>query len=484
MLFHVLLIGLGEYLEVEGVSSPSSSPSSPPSQCPPGCYCDQKKDEAAVKVNCHPLDSGPADSFEQVTAALSPLTTQLDLARYGLDELMEGSFARAPDLIKLDLQNNEIAHIEEGAFQGLGRLQVLDLSRNKLEVVTQEMLLGLDGLTRLKINDNRIQTIESGAFQHLMSLSRLEMSDNPFICDCNLEWLIEWLSQAEGRVTVSNSAKTRCALPIALTNVPLRKIGPDMMTCDGSSTSGSSVTTNNLSKKDGGTGSLTVRLVPDQDLVTFEGDPASLTCSVEVNSNASAVSVQVLWLVRGKPVTNNGDDKGLNLTVTTVSRGASLVESTLTADALSVRHSGQWACQLTTSAKDGGSRIKQQQRSIDVLVVGAAAKLCPPKMTMTSRGRYVWGAAVGGHTIRQKCLKPKRNENGGAGGDVRTGFAHLLCREGGEWAANANVSQCGYTSKVGKPSNYCSLLGLFELNCVVNMNIEQLRTSCQPVVRV
>ncbi len=178
-----------------------------PPACPPGCYCDQR--DSGTRVNCHPLSSGPAESFREVSASLPASTSHLDLARYGLREVPEGLLDAAPRMVKLDLQNNEVSHVDEGAFAGLASLEVLDLSRNKLEAVATGMLEGLGALRKLRMGDNRIQTIEEGAFDHLTSLSRLEMADNPFICDCNLRWLVEWLKRNRGRISLANSARTR-----------------------------------------------------------------------------------------------------------------------------------------------------------------------------------------------------------------------------------------------------------------------------------
>ena len=58
----------------------------------------------------------------------------------------------------------------------------------------------------------------------------------------------------------------------------------------------------------------------------------------------------------------------------------------------------------------------------------------------TSRGDYTFGTAIGGHTVQQPCEKIAEGR--------RFGFAYLLCRESGEWAATVNTSQCGYTSAV------------------------------------
>ncbi len=269
--------------------APAATGQGLPAGCPPGCYCDER--ESALRINCHPLASGPEESFQEVAASLPEGTTHLDLARYGLREVPEGFLDGAPDMVKLDLQNNEISHVDEGAFASLRRLEVLDLSRNRLEAVTTGMLEGLANLSRLKLNDNRIQTIESGAFDHLGSLSRLEMSDNPFICDCNLAWLVEWLEVHSGRVALANGAKTRCALPIALADVPLRKADPDSMVCgDGSGSASAPALWPGGELVDS---PLAIRLRPKEDQVVFEGDSSSLTCSVEVRDGASPASVKV-----------------------------------------------------------------------------------------------------------------------------------------------------------------------------------------------
>ena len=58
----------------------------------------------------------------------------------------------------------------------------------------------------------------------------------------------------------------------------------------------------------------------------------------------------------------------------------------------------------------------------------------------TSRGDYTFGTAIGGHTVQQPCEKIAEGRP--------FGFAYLLCRESGEWAATVNTSQCAYTSAV------------------------------------
>jgi len=156
--------------------------------CPPGCYCVERKsdlvpDKLGIRINCHPLSSGPFNF-----SLLPPNTIQLDLAKYGLKNLSANAFESATYLQKLDLQNNEIFHIEDGAFENLHHLELLDLSRNSLKSVTGGMFSGLKRLERLKLNDNRIQTIENGSLDGLVGLTKLDLSDNSFVCNCTLTW--------------------------------------------------------------------------------------------------------------------------------------------------------------------------------------------------------------------------------------------------------------------------------------------------------
>ena len=159
-----------------------------PVDCPPGCYCVERKsdlvpDKLGIRINCHPLLSGPLNF-----SLLPSNTIQLDLTKYGLKSLSVNAFESATYLQKLDLQNNEIFRIEDGAFANLQHLELLDLSRNSLKSVTAGMFSGLKKLERLKLNDNRIQTVENGSFDGLAGLAKLDLYENSFVCNCSLNW--------------------------------------------------------------------------------------------------------------------------------------------------------------------------------------------------------------------------------------------------------------------------------------------------------
>ncbi|TRY63453.1 hypothetical protein TCAL_01835 [Tigriopus californicus] len=109
--------------------------------CPDGCFCDVKKashvpGQSGLKVQCLPLVADVSMDWSSLPAQ----TIQLDLAKYGLNELTAQHLASMPYLQKLDLQNNQIAIIEEGTFAANTELEVLDLSMNQLEVVQPDRL--------------------------------------------------------------------------------------------------------------------------------------------------------------------------------------------------------------------------------------------------------------------------------------------------------------------------------------------------------
>jgi Leucine-rich repeat (LRR) protein len=145
------------------------------SDCPVGCFCDSKASNAVpggqgLKINCHPLKS-TTGTFD---VKLPKNTIQLDLAKYGLREIRQDTFAGLTYLEKLDLQGNKIAKIADGAFQGLKSLQVLDLTRNSLQSISRHTLSGLEALNRLKLADNNIQTIQEGSFNDLEAVVKVK----------------------------------------------------------------------------------------------------------------------------------------------------------------------------------------------------------------------------------------------------------------------------------------------------------------------
>lgn len=381
--------------------------------CPEeGCFCDSRNVAGipggiGLRISCHPLET----TSGILSVRLPQFAYQLDVTKYGLTSVARDTFAGLIYLEKLDLQGNRIRHIADGSFADLGNLQVLDLSRNSLEVIAQNTFAGLEGLERLKLSDNRIKNMASGSLDHMPNLVKLDMADNAFICDCSLAWFPEWI-QNKPKV-LGNVARTKCALPVNLADVPLKKVGPNDMVCDGSTNVAiPKVTFSRL------------QLTPSEPQVVFEGDTLKLVCTAEGDKKVS-------WLHQEQPSSQQSG----NISLAEATLPDRLLELSVTISKVRALHSGDWTCVVNDEPTN--------RKTINVLVMTAKTPVCNPLLLDTARGEYRWGAAVGGHTVYQPCQRTQTASYSRHGG-----VASLLCRSTGVWAATVNVSQCAYTSTV------------------------------------
>ena len=390
-----------------------------PPVCPPGCFCDERR----TRASCHPLASGVFD-FSLLPQSLK----QLDLAKYGLKSLSDNAFASTPALEKLDLQNNDISALNDDSLSHLDNLEVLDLSMNSFVNLNGRPFKALRSLKRLKLADNRLSSVEVDTLRDLENLVKIDISENPFICDCRLKPFLEWLDSMPN--ALSNPARTKCALPIAMADVPLKKLDANSLTCGNegqksASNSGSS----QGQKRMLNSGSFS-RLKPSDDQVVFEGDSLEAFCEYEKFD----LNLDVRWFVRGKEMSGRAPHLN-NYTISKIYRKSENLERiTLSVSSLSSVHSGKWACVLESDSET------VWQRSVNVLVITKYTRTCPPTQHDTSRGSYSWGVSVGGYTAQQSCKRPLQGR--------QFGYAYLHCREGGEWATNVNVTQCAYTNEV------------------------------------
>ncbi len=142
------------------------------------------------------------------------------------------------------------------------------------------------------ILSSRIQAIEKSALDGLLSLHKLELAENPFICDCNLSWFVRWLQSSTSSAVLSNSLRTRCALPIALADRPLKNVDADEMTCGQNLEvveSHNGVGVNGLGESGSGDTVVVAARPPSRDFrlniahnqVAFEGDSVTLICTLD-----------------------------------------------------------------------------------------------------------------------------------------------------------------------------------------------------------
>ncbi|XP_072025835.1 LOW QUALITY PROTEIN: slit homolog 2 protein-like [Amphiura filiformis] len=93
----------------------------------------------------------------------------------------------------LDLSMNSIIMLPDNAFANMTKLSTLILSYNRIACIPPGTFTGLPSLRILSLHGNDISTIPEGAFRDMTSLTHIALGGNPLYCDCNLQWLSDWV---------------------------------------------------------------------------------------------------------------------------------------------------------------------------------------------------------------------------------------------------------------------------------------------------
>ncbi|XP_060628599.2 leucine-rich repeats and immunoglobulin-like domains protein 2 [Anolis sagrei] len=179
--------------------------------------------------------------------------SELDLSYNQLTRLDEFAFVGLNVLEKLNLSDNRISHIADGVFKGLSNLQTLDLRNNEISWAIEdsnEAFVGLERLNKLILQGNQIKSITKRAFFGLQVLEYLDLNNNAImsiqenafsqplkelvlntsslLCDCQLKWLLQWLTQSHLQHTVN----VICAHPERLAGQSILTLNPEDFVCD------------------------------------------------------------------------------------------------------------------------------------------------------------------------------------------------------------------------------------------------------------
>uniref|UniRef100_A0A8C1A254 Slit homolog 1a (Drosophila) n=1 Tax=Cyprinus carpio carpio TaxID=630221 RepID=A0A8C1A254_CYPCA len=153
---------------------------------------------------------------------------RIDLSNNQISELAPDAFQGLRSLNSLVLYGNKITDLPKGVFDGLYALQLLLLNANKIHCLRANTFQDLQNLSLLSLYDNKIQTLAKGTFTSLRAIQTLHLAQNPFICDCNLKWLADYLH--------SNPIETsgaRCTSPRRLANKRIGQIKSKKFRCSG-----------------------------------------------------------------------------------------------------------------------------------------------------------------------------------------------------------------------------------------------------------
>uniref|UniRef100_A0A8C9N6W8 Slit guidance ligand 3 n=1 Tax=Serinus canaria TaxID=9135 RepID=A0A8C9N6W8_SERCA len=132
------------------------------------------------------------------------------------------------DIWEIVLYGNKITEIPQGLFDDLVSLQLLLLNANKINCLRVNTFQGLHNLKLLSLYDNKLQTISKGLFAPLRSIQTLHLAQNPFVCDCHLKWLADYLQ--DNPIETSGA---RCSNPRRLANKRISQIKSKKFRCSG-----------------------------------------------------------------------------------------------------------------------------------------------------------------------------------------------------------------------------------------------------------
>uniref|UniRef100_A0A8C5NC96 Slit homolog 3 protein-like n=1 Tax=Gouania willdenowi TaxID=441366 RepID=A0A8C5NC96_GOUWI len=151
-----------------------------------------------------------------------------NLSNNKLKDIREGAFDGAAGVLELLLTGNKLTGLQGRMFRGLSSLKTLMLRSNQISCIDNSTFTGLSSVRLLSLYDNRISSIAPGALSTLHSLSTINLLSNPYVCDCHLSWLGQWLKKT--RVVSGNP---RCQKPAFLKEIPIQDVATPDFTCDG-----------------------------------------------------------------------------------------------------------------------------------------------------------------------------------------------------------------------------------------------------------
>ncbi|XP_068392442.1 slit homolog 3 protein isoform X3 [Eschrichtius robustus] len=177
-----------------------------------------------IRLEQNSIKSIPAGAFTQYKKL-----KRIDISKNQISDIAPDAFQGLKSLTSLVLYGNKITEIAKGLFDGLVSLQLLLLNANKINCLRVNTFQDLQSLNLLSLYDNKLQTISKGLFAPLQAIQTLHLAQNPFVCDCHLKWLADYLQ--DNPIETSGA---RCSSPRRLANKRISQIKSKKFRCSGS----------------------------------------------------------------------------------------------------------------------------------------------------------------------------------------------------------------------------------------------------------
>ncbi|XP_037659834.1 leucine-rich repeat, immunoglobulin-like domain and transmembrane domain-containing protein 2 [Choloepus didactylus] len=203
--------------------------------CLPGCTCSEES--FGRTLQCMSTSSGKIlgnlpEEFKQVKIENSPLfelsrgsfinmstLEYLWLNFNNITVIRLGALEHLSQLKELRLEGNKLRSVPWTAFRATPLLRVLDLKHNRIDVLPELALQFLVNLTYLDLSSNRLTIVSRSVFlswpayqklqwpgcgAEILSSLVLALHNNPWVCDCRLRGLMQFVKSVSLLVILVN----------------------------------------------------------------------------------------------------------------------------------------------------------------------------------------------------------------------------------------------------------------------------------------
>lgn len=157
----------------------------------------------------------------------------LDLHDNQIETIEHGTFRHLKNLTTLLLSRNNFGSNTNfnNIFTSLSDLQYLDLSSNCLTSLSNTSLRRSPHLKTILLSSNNLTSISPIMFVDITHLEQIDLSDNPYICDCRLIPLRDWLRSTTVQLLNNTSHAHICTSPSFRSGLPIWKFEVTKFEC-------------------------------------------------------------------------------------------------------------------------------------------------------------------------------------------------------------------------------------------------------------
>uniref|UniRef100_A0A336M078 CSON009074 protein n=1 Tax=Culicoides sonorensis TaxID=179676 RepID=A0A336M078_CULSO len=159
----------------------------------PNSLVNKKINEISLDISNCAVQTKSFDTCKPRTTCSSPCKCNNGIVDCRKKSLTKIPNSFADSSIEMVLYGNKIKELPVNLFKGLTSLQLLLLNANAITCIKRDTFKDLRNLSLLSLYDNNIKTIFDGTLEPLLNIRTLHLAKNPFMCDCNLKWLSEYL---------------------------------------------------------------------------------------------------------------------------------------------------------------------------------------------------------------------------------------------------------------------------------------------------